>query len=345
MKRRTFLSRAATFAVATGVWPRAAGGAETPRAELRLGLVSAATYGYQGPRTLGSHHGTAFAATFNGWDEEKIRSWKGTFVKSRRRIPGARVTKIWDPDAAAARQLAEICGIAHVAATAEACSQGVDAVLIVDDGSGAHWKYAIEPLRRGVPVFCDKPLAMTAREAQALAKIVRETRTPFMSASSLRFVPDIVKLRGELPQIGPVHLASAACGNELVYYGIHALSMIYAVLGRGAVSALNVGQPGRNLVRLRFAGGRDVMLTVADREWMRSGYQISLYGAKGWRTVTPDLTDLYVHLLEAFLAFLRTGRESVPVEEEVEIIAALEAGKRSLELGREVTLREVLGPE
>jgi predicted dehydrogenase len=321
-------------------------GAENqPARALRLALVSAATYGYQAPRTPGSHHGTAFATTFNGWDEEKARQWKGTFVKSRRRLPGARVMKIWDPDLAAARQLADICGIAHVAEKPEACCEGVDAVLIVDDGSGAHWKYALDPLRRGVPVFCDKPLAMTGREARALAKIVRETRTPFMSASGLRFLPDILKLRGELPQFGPVHLASAACGNELVYYGIHALSMIYAVLGRGAISALNVGRPGRNLVRLRFEHGRDVMLTVAEREWMRSGYQINLYGAKGWRTVTPDLADIYSYLLEAFLDLLRTGRESVPVEEEVELIAALEAGRRSLELGREVTLAEVFGPE
>jgi predicted dehydrogenase len=344
MKRRTFIAGAATVAAA-GVLSRSMGGADGPTKELRLALISAASYGYQAPRTLGSHHGTAFATTFNGWDETKVAGWKGTFVKSRRRLPGARVTKIWDPDAAAARQLADICGIAHVAATPEACSEDVDAVLIVDDGSGAHWKYALDPLRRGVPVFCDKPLAMTAREARALAKVVRETRTPFMSASSLRFVPDILKLRRELPQFGPVHLATAACGNELVYYGIHALSMIYAVLGRGALSALNVGQPGRNIVRLRFEGERDVVLTVADKEWMRSGYQISLFGQKGWRTVTPDLADLYSHLLEAFLDFLRTGRESVPIEEEMEVIAALEAGRRSLELGREVTLREVLGPE
>lgn len=339
--RRTFLARtaAATAAGLTSGQMRA-GAAAIP---LRVALVSAATYGYRGaPRTVGSHHGTAFATTLNGWDEAKAKSWKGTFVRSRRRLEGARVVKVWDPDRAAAQQLAGICGIAQVAETAEQCSEGVDAVLIIDDGSGAQWKYAEHPLRKGVPVFCDKPLAMTAREAQAVAKLVRETRTPFMSASSLRFVPDILELRRELPQLGSVHLASAACGNELVYYGIHALSMIYAVLGRGAESASNVGRPGRNLVRLRFAGERDVLLTVAEREWMRAGYQITLHGTKGWRTVTPDLANLYSHLLEAFLDQVRTGREPVPVEEEVELIAALEAGKRSLELGREVALAEVL---
>jgi len=309
----------------------------------RFAVISAATYGYMGaPRTPGSHHGTAFTTTFNGWDEEKAKSLEGTFVKSARRIEGGRVVKIWDPDQAAAKRLADVCGIDDVAATAEEACEGVDAVMIIDDGSGAQWKYALHPLKKGVPVFCDKPLAMTAREAQSIAKLSRETKTPFMSASSLRFVPDIVKLREELPALGNVYLASAACGNELIYYGIHALSMVYGVLGGGAVSAINVGQPGANLVRLRFENHRDVMLIVGEKQWMRAGYQINLYGEKGWRSVQPDLANLYAYLLEAFLDLLKTGKESVPIEEEVELIAALEAGKRSLELGREVMLSEVL---
>ncbi len=338
MNRRTFIAQAGA-ATAISAWHHLPAAEPRP---LRLGLISAATYGYHAPRTIGSHHGTAFATTFNGWDEAKVRGWKGTFVKSGRRLEGARIVQVWDPDQAAAQQLADICRIARVTDSPEQCCAGVDAVLIVDDGSGAQWKYATHPLRNHVPVFCDKPLAMTAREAQAVARLVRETKTPFMSASSLRFVPDIKKLRRELAASGPAQLATAACGNELVYYGVHALSMIYAVLGRGALSAINVGRPGRNLVRLRFNGDRDVVLLVAEKETMRAGYQICLYGQKGWRSVTPDLTNLYSYLLEAFLEMLATGRESVPVEEEVEVIAALEAGQRSLELGREVTLAEVM---
>ncbi len=308
----------------------------------RLALISAATYGRHAARAPGSHHGTAFATTFNGWDEEKAKQIQGTFIKSGRRLEDARVVKVWDPDPAAARALAAAAQIETVAATAEECSEGVDAVLIVDDGSGEQWKLAEHPLRKGVPVFCDKPLAMTAREAQAMVKLVRETKTPFMSASSLRFVPDIIQLREELPALGAVNIASAACGNELIYYGIHALSMIYAVLGPGAVSAINVGQPGSNLVRLRFANHRDVLLIVAEKQWMRSGYQINLYGEKGWRSVQPDLKNLYSHLLEAFLTFLDTGKEIVPVEEEAELITALHAAELSLKLGREVMLTEAL---
>jgi predicted dehydrogenase len=216
-------------------------------------------------------------------------------------------------------------------------------VILIDDGSGEQWKYAAHPLKKGVPVFCDKPLAMTARQAREVAKLARSTGTRFMSGSALRFVPDIVKLREELSRLGPVYLATAACGNELVYYGLHALSMIYAVLGPGAVSCLNAGQPGLNVVRVRCADHRDVVLLVGEKEWMTAGYQISLYGQKGWKTVQPGLADLYSYLLEAFLRYVQTGNEPYPIEQEVELIAALEAGKRSLKEGREVTVKEVLG--
>jgi len=165
-----------------------------------------------------------------------------------------------------------------------------------------------------------------------------------MSASSLRFVPDIIALKNEIYDLdlGDVHLATTICGNELIYYGIHALSMYYGIFGGGAVSCLNVGKPDRNIVRVRFENGRDLVLMVAEREYMRAGYQINIYGTRGWRSLVPNLTDLYYYLQERFMHMLRTGEESVPVEEEVEVIAVLEAGKRSLTENREVTIAEVM---
>jgi len=81
---------------------------------------------------------------------------------------------------------------------------------------------------------------------------------------------------------------------------------------------------------------------VVEREYMRAGYQINVYGTQGWKPLIPDLADLYYYLQERFIHLLRTGEEPVPVEEEVEVIAVLEAGKRSLIEGREVTIAEVL---
>jgi len=147
MNRRSFLANTSMAAVAAA-YPHSIRAADGAAGGLRLGLISAATYGRPGQeRTLGSNHGTAFATTFNGWDEEKAKTWKGTFVRSKRRLADARVVTVWDPNLAAARQLADICGIARVAETPEAACEGVDAVLLIDDGIGAQWKYALHPLK------------------------------------------------------------------------------------------------------------------------------------------------------------------------------------------------------
>jgi len=316
---------------------------------IKLSIISAATYGatYRGedmPRTPGSFHGTAFSSTYNGFDKTKAKQWDWTFASGEKRIKGARIVKVWDPHREWAERLAQACYIPEVCETPEDCADDVDGVIIVDDGSGEQCEYAEYPLRKGVPTFCDKPLAMSARRAREIADLVRETGTLFMSASSLRFVPDIIALKNEIYDLdlGDVHLATTICGNELIYYGIHALSMYYGIFGGGAVSCLNVGKPDRNIVRVRFENGRDLVLMVAEREYMRAGYQINIYGTRGWRSLVPNLTDLYYYLQERFMHMLRTGEESVPVEEEVEVIAVLEAGKRSLTENREVTIAEVM---
>jgi predicted dehydrogenase len=348
LSRRAFLQTTTAAAVVGALAsplgrPVAFGGA-APLRPLRVGLISVASYGRAGqPRTQGSSHGTAFAAICNGFDEGKRAAFTGTFSAAKKRSEGVQVVRIWDPVRSAAENLAAVCRIPTVCDRPEQCAEDVDAVLIGDDGSGEQWRFATAPLQQRVPTFCAKPLAMTAKEAKAIAAVARRAGTPFMSASALRFVPDIVALAREAPKLGELRVASVTGSNDLVYDGIHGLSMAYAVLGRGAVSCVNVGQPGRNLVRVRYGDGRDVMLIVGDRDVMRAGYQITLFGTKGWRTVTPGLTDLYTYLLDAFFAYVRTGREPYPIEEEVEVIAALEAGKRSLLEKREVTIAEVLG--
>ena len=310
---------------------------------INLGLVSAASYGYsEQPRRPGSNHGTAFATAFNGWDEEESKKCEGVFVKTTVRISGARVTRVWDPMTSAAVQMARACHIERVCSSAEECMTGVDAVILIDDGSGEQFRFAEGPLQRGVPVFCDKPLAMTTRDASSVVQLARRRKTKLMSCSALRFVKDILDLKAELPKLGGVHLATVACGNDMIYYGIHALSMAYAVLGAGAVSSFNVGQPGLNQARIRFSDHRDVIAIVGEPSWMASGYRIDLFGRKAWRSVTPNLSNLYNPMLEAFLQFVTTGVEPYPIEEEVELIAALEASKRSMQLGREVMISEVL---
>ena len=317
---------------------------------LKIGLISAATFGTPGSERLpGSSHGTGFASAINGWDESVAPEWPAVpktsrqFHRTTRRVEGARIERVWDPHREWAEVFARLFGIPIVCATPEEACEDVDAVITIDDGSREQWRYAVHPVQRGLPVFTDKPLAMTAREARSLVELARSTGSRLMSSSALRFVPDVVALPGRVAEIGPVHVASAAGGVDLVYYGVHALTMIQAALGPGIEAATNIGRGDTNIVRYGHRADADVVLLLGEQGRMFSGYQVNLYGESGWITLTPDLTNCYSYLMETFVGYASGGDEAYPVEWELELIAALEAGKRSLaEGGREVTLAEVL---
>ena len=104
---------------------------------MRIGLISAATYRYlDQPLRPGSNHGTAFASTFNGFDEAEVTKYEWTFVRAKKRIEGAKVVKVWDKERVWAERLASACHIPTVCETPEECAHGVDLAIIIDGWIG-----------------------------------------------------------------------------------------------------------------------------------------------------------------------------------------------------------------
>ncbi|HEY8884830.1 MAG TPA: hypothetical protein VIO35_05920 [Chloroflexota bacterium] len=78
----------------------------------------------------------AFSTALNGDDPSLAAQHTWTFVRAGRQLEGAQVIKGWDPSAEWAAHLATVCHIPAVCATPEACAEDVDAVIVVDDGTG-----------------------------------------------------------------------------------------------------------------------------------------------------------------------------------------------------------------
>ena len=82
-------------------------------------------------------------------------------------VKGARVAAIYDLDQARARQVAEECGSAKAFSDPLQLIQdaGVEAVIIASPDP-THAAFVHECLRQHKPVLCEKPLTITAAEAQ-----------------------------------------------------------------------------------------------------------------------------------------------------------------------------------
>lgn len=134
---------------------------------------------------------------------------KGAFIGGVHRI-AARLDGHWDlvagafssdPDRAA--QSAADLGIAaersydSFAAMAQAEASrpdGIDAVAIVTPNH-LHARVATAFLRAGIPVICDKPLATTVKEAEALVRLVTETGLPFILTQTYTGYPMVREAR------------------------------------------------------------------------------------------------------------------------------------------------------
>ena len=96
-------------------------------------------------------------------------------------------------------------------------------------------------------------------------------------------------------------------------------------------SFLDAGMPDEVLFAVRKPS--------IDGHWYAN---IAYYSTDQCRTTFPMNSGGQLCIYNVKTKQVRTKKESVPIEEEVEVIAVLEAGKRSLAEKREVTVAEVL---
>ncbi len=302
--------------------------------DLKIGLVGV---GQGGPS---SFHARSFSSIFNGFDPKRVpEDWP----THEHRVEGARVVAVWDNDAAAARELADVFGIDRVADTMEDVARDVDGVIVVDDITMTHQKKARFFLEEGVPTFIDKPLSDDAREAEELIGIAEKTGALMMSTSALRYARETEAARSVIDGLGKIPLATTTCQGQymgedaVIHYGIHPLELAYSVLGPGVVSVDNVGENGRNVVKLNYDDGRVLMLLVFAE--IAQAFKLDLYGESGATSVLVEDWDyFYWKMLDTYAAMLRDKALPVPLQETLEIIRVLTAAKESLLTGKAIKL-------
>jgi predicted dehydrogenase len=237
----------------------------------------------------------------------------------------------------------------------EALCRKVDAVMLTSVDGRQHLAQVRPVLAAGKRVFIDKPLAGGFRDAREIARLSRESGTPFFSASSLRFQPELLAIRND-PALGEV-LGAAAHGPcpihtyvpDLYWYGIHAVEMLYTLMGPGVDTVARVHAADTDVVVGRWKDGRVGVMrghrtgpqTYGAVAYGRNG--ILSFGAPRTGAGQETLRPAYPALLRAALAFFRTGTPPVPPDETLEILAFMDAADLSkARQGAPVALQEVM---
>jgi hypothetical protein len=227
----------------------------------------------------------------------------------------------------------------------EALLSKVDVVLLTSVDGRPHLAQVTPVFKAGKRVFIDKPLAAGLADARAIAALSKQTRTPFFSASSVRFHKDIPSLR-ENKSVGKVRKVEATYllqplefHPDLYYYGIHGVEALYAVMGTGCTSLSRKIEGGLDVTTCTWKDGRTGVfrgLPKADS----TQPVIRMTGDKGSAETAGAANN--EGILRAIAEFFHTGRTPVDVAQTIEVFEFMTAAQLSKERGgAEVKLAEL----
>lgn len=286
----------------------------------------------------GNGHPYSWSAIINGYNPAEMAScpyagipvYLGKEPLETMRIPGARVTHVWTDDPADAPKVSAASLIPNVVTKPEDVIGQVDAVVIATDDGTDHVRRARPFVEAGLPVFIDKPMAITIAELRQFVQWHHEGRL-LLSTSGMRYSPEMSLSAEQKERLGDLRWITSFTCKTWERYGIHALEAVEPLLGTGFLTVQTQGGPGGDVVQISHQSGVRMTLGALHDAYGSFG-AVHLYGTKG--DLPLKMADTYRAFrgqLVAFIDFLHTGARPLPFDETVELMAVIIAGIRSRE--------------
>lgn len=214
------------------------------------------------------------------------------------RFVPVRLAAVCDLDRSRAERIAARFGGERVYTDhARMLSDGELDAVIVCVGPDQHHRLAIEVMEAGLPVYTEKPPAVTVADAYAMLTTSRRTGQICMTGFKKRFAPAYRKLAeairaGELgaPSLLSIDYASGFYTEDpdnprsqfLLDFTVHILDLTRYLFGEVAEVYARKTEPSTYAVALSFANGAvGTLALTANRDWRVSTEKVEVTGAPG----------------------------------------------------------------
>lgn len=331
INRRNFIHKAALTSLSVGLVnkPAILFGNSISETEKRIGIIG-----------LDTSHSVAFTKALNSNPADlSLKGYKITAAypygskdieSSAKRIPG---------------YIEEVKQVGvEIVDSIQALLNKVDYILLETNDGRLHLEQATIVIEAGKPLFIDKPMAASFKDAKKIFDLAREKRVPIFSASSLRYadhIKEIVEdhLIGEITGADTYSPATLERTHpDLFWYGIHGVETLYAIMGTGCRSVSSVSTPDTDIVVGVWQDGR-----VGTFRGIRNGkkdFGGTAFGTTGIQQVGPY--NGYQPLLEKIVEFFDTKIPPVQEADTLEILAFMEAADLSKDKGGASILLEAV---
>jgi hypothetical protein len=155
----------------------------------------------------GNGHPYSWSAIFNGYDKKIMEKCEfpaiPIYLKKQKfpdvQIKNAKVTHIWTQDKYLSKKIASSTLIENVVDNYQDLVGNVDAIILARDDAENHISIASFFLKKSMPIFIDKPLALSVSDAKKILSLQSYDGQIF-SCSSMRYSTEL-KLSNEQKKI------------------------------------------------------------------------------------------------------------------------------------------------
>ena len=223
----------------------------------------------------------------------------------------------------------------------------VDVVLLESVDGRTHLEQVRPVFKAGKPVFIDKPLAGSLKDAVAIADLGETIQDalgslvphcdlvpPFKPCETTRR-----SARSSVAQLGALARWSSTHHPDLYWYGIHGVETLYTIMGTGCETVARTHTDGADMAVGVWKGGR-VGIFRGIREG-KEDYGATVFGKAG--IVEVGHNEGYRQLVAEIVKFFKTRHSPVDTKETIEMMVFMEAADESeRQGGKPVALADVL---
>lgn len=189
-----------------------------------------------------------------------------------------------------------------------------DAVMVLLRDGNEHRKLAEACLKKGKPVFVDKPFACDPLDAKAMVDCAKDSGLPLMGGSTLCWLPETKRVAALAKDADEISISFAADWDSpyggWYFYGSHLTDLCAAVAGCGAkdVRARRSGQDVEAVVE--YTGLKVRLFSSPQLADLRFSVRYKNGKTDSW--IIPDYERCYRLGMEKFSAMLRSGKSVHP---------------------------------
>ncbi len=294
--------------------------------KLKLGIIGMSD---------GNGHPYSWAAIINGYNMQYMRDCPFPSIPeylSKEKFPEnfltqlAEVSHVWTQDKDLSGHIAKSSNITTVVSNAEDMIGQVDAILLARDDAHTHASMASPFLKAGIPVFIDKPFALTMKDAEQMLQLQQEDWHIF-TCSSLRYAEEVLLTKEEKNRCGTIYLVEASVPKYWETYAIHLLEPILMnTPNRGEL--LEVKSSVREEIQLSIVKWQNTSAYIKTTGKYPSPLLFTYYGENA--TVQKSFVNSFACFKASIQAFIEQVNNQMNVidrKQTLELVQILEWGK------------------